>query len=182
MRLVAYLVAGLATLATGCSSEYRQKEIAVPSTKLLMGRSVAIATPENGSYSTTEYTASGKMTALAVRAAFAKFTNSITVFTEYKDLRSLKEKAPSGFDYYVVPEIVHWEDRATEWSGLPDQIQITLSMFEGETWRELASVSIWGKSKWATLGGDHPQDLLPEPINKYVTSLYEPASVETHSP
>ncbi|WP_254924651.1 DUF4823 domain-containing protein [Aeromonas sp. A35_P] len=29
-----------------------------------------------------------------------------------------------------------------------------------------------GKSKWATFGGDHPQDLLPEPTEKYVNSLY----------
>jgi Domain of unknown function (DUF4823) len=36
----------------------------------------------------------------------------------------------------------------------------------------VASTLISGQSKWATFGGDHPQDLLPEPLNSYVESLY----------
>jgi hypothetical protein len=35
------------------------------------------------------------------------------------------------------------------------------------------SVIINGKSRWGTFGGDHPQDLLHEPIGQYVDSLFE---------
>jgi hypothetical protein len=35
---------------------------------------------------------------------------------------------------------------------------------------EQANVS--GRSGWATLGGDHPQDLLPKPVGEYVASLF----------
>jgi len=34
---------------------------------------------------------------------------------------------------------------------------------------------IKGKSKWATFGGDHPQDLLPKPVEEFVSSLYRQA-------
>jgi len=170
MRLALYLIL-LATVC-GCTSTYRPTNLTVPSAKLERGKSVVIATPANGAYGNKEYAASGKMTALAVRAAFAKFTNAVTVSTECKDLNSLKGMGSSQFDYYVVPEILRWEDRATEWSGLPDRIEILLSIYEGTSWKELASVSIAGKSKWATFGGDHPQDLLAEPLKKYVESLY----------
>ncbi len=47
-----------------------------------------------------------------------------------------------------------------------------LSVYDGTTWGEIVSVSIYGTSKRGTFGGDHPQDLLPEPINKWVESLY----------
>lgn len=34
------------------------------------------------------------------------------------------------------------------------------------------SVVIKGKSGWATLGGDYPQDLLPKPVEEYVRTWY----------
>ncbi|WOA51920.1 DUF4823 domain-containing protein [Dickeya solani] len=34
------------------------------------------------------------------------------------------------------------------------------------------SVILSGKSKFVTFGGDHPQDLLPDSINNYISSLY----------
>jgi hypothetical protein len=38
--------------------------------------------------------------------------------------------------------------------------------------KEIASVVLSGKSRWATFGGDHPEDLLPEPVGQYVATLY----------
>jgi Domain of unknown function (DUF4823) len=84
----------------------------------------------------------------------------------------LKDQYRRPFDYYVVSEILHWEDHATEWSGLPDKIEVKIMVYDGGTGKELASTLIAGESKWATFGGDHPQDLLPEPLNSYVESLY----------
>ena len=72
----------------------------------------------------------------------------------------------------AIPEILHWKDRATEWSGIPDKIEVKLSVYESNSEKELASTVLSGKSKWATFGGDHPQDLLAEPLNKYIGTLY----------
>jgi hypothetical protein len=89
-----------------------------------------------------------------------------------KDLECLKEKEASIFHIYAIPEILQWEDRATEWSGIPDKIEIKLSVYESGTEEELASIIMSGKSKWFTFGGDHPQDLLAKPLNKYIKTLY----------
>ncbi len=72
----------------------------------------------------------------------------------------------------VTTEILHWEDRATEWSGRPDRVEVQISVYDTSTREEVASSSYSGKSKWATFGGDHPQDLLSEPTDNYVRSLY----------
>jgi hypothetical protein len=167
---VAFLVI-IVAMISGCAST-KQTNLAEPTSKLLKGKRVVISTPANGSYGSNEYSTSGKMTAFAVRAAFARFTNTITVSTDCKELECLKRNNSSTFDYYVIPEILQWEDRATEWSGIPDRIEVKLSIYEVESWKELASTIISGKSKLMTLGGDHPQDILPKPLNKYVESLY----------
>jgi Domain of unknown function (DUF4823) len=159
-------------LVSGCSATFNQSVLQEPNTKLVKGKSVLIATPANGWYGKTEYPDSGRMTAFATRAAFARFTNNSVVSVGCKDLACLKSNTKGPFDYYVIPEILHWEDRATEWSGLPDKIEVKVVVYDGGTAKEVASTLISGQSKWATFGGDHPQDLLPEPLNSYVASLY----------
>ena len=162
----------LAAFVSACSATYKQHILQEPSTKLVKGKSVLIATPADGWYGKIQYSGSGRMTALATRAAFARFSNNISISAECKDLSCLKNNASGPFDYHVIPEILHWEDRATEWSGLPDKIEVKIIVYDGGTGKELASTLISGESKWATFGGDHPQDLLPEPLNSYVESLY----------
>jgi hypothetical protein len=163
----------LAVLAlSGCVSTYKQDALTTPVSKLLSGKSVVIATPENGSYSDKVYSTSGKTTATAVQSAFAHHANNVVVSAECRDLDCLKNAYPSGYDYFVVPQILHWEDRATEWSGIRDKLEIKLTVYDAVDWRVLASNVITGKSKWATFGGDHPQDLLPHPLAEYVSTLY----------
>ena len=168
---IAVLIIVIVTIF-GCTSTYQQIDVTGPAAKLLKGGSVVIATPANGSYGTREYPLSGSMTAQAVRAAFAKFTNTISVSADCSELECLKKNAASHFDYCVIPEILQWEDRSTEWSGIKDKLEIKLSIFDGTNWTLLASTILSGKSRWATFGGDHPQDLLPEPLDEYIGSLY----------
>jgi len=162
----------IAALVSACSATYKQNVLLEPSTKLVKGKSVLIATPADRWYGKIEYAGSGRMTALATQAAFARFSNNVSISADCKDLACLKKSASGPFDYYVIPEILHWEDRATEWSRLPDKIEVKIMVYDGGTGKELASTLISGESKLGTFGGDHPQDLLPEPLNNYVESLY----------
>jgi hypothetical protein len=161
----------LSMMLFGCAATYKQNVLSDAGIKLIKGKSVSIATPANGSYDNKEYAASGKMTAQATRTAFTRFSNTITISSACADLACL-QKTGSKADYYVIPEILHWEDRATEWSGIPDRIEIKLAIYDGKSAHALATSLIIGKSKWATFGGDHPQDLLEKPLNAYIQSLY----------
>ena len=165
-------LASAAIFLSGCASTYKQDVVSAPSAKLERGKSVVVGTPKNGSYETKQYATSGKQTAAAVRAAFARFSNQVVVAPGCSDLPCLQAEGVTSYDYYVVPEILHWEDRNTEWSGLPDRVEIKLIISGAHSKKEIASIVITGKSKWATFGGDHPEDLLPEPFRKYVESLY----------
>ncbi len=130
-------------------------------------------TPENGRYGTAEYQASGQQTAQAIYSAFSKRVVRVSLSTQKPSYENQLELAQThNFTYLVQPEILHWEERATEWSGKPDRIEVKISIVQVETGKTIDSVTVKGKSKWGTFGGDHPQDLLPKPIDDYVDSLF----------
>lgn len=162
-----------ALLLSGCASTYKQEVVTQPSAKLVRSSSVLIATPKDGAYERKAYQGSGQQTASAVRSAFARFSDKVVISSRCADAPCLRTESKGSFTYFVVPEILHWEDRNTEWSGIPDRVEVKLVVLDGQTNGELASTVISGKSKWATFGGDHPQDLLPEPIKRYVEGLYQ---------
>ena len=158
-------------LVAGCTATYQSSPIPSHHAKLVRGKTLLIATPVNGSYEGREYANSGNMTASALRSAFGIAGGPAEVSVECRDLACLRGVPSRAADYYVVPEILHWEDRSTEWSGAPDRIEIKVAVFASDG-TEIASTIITGKSKWATFGGDHPQDLLPKPLGDFVNSIY----------
>lgn len=161
-----------ALLLGACASTYQNEVITPANAKLQRGQAVLIATPKNGAYDRKEYSASGQQTASVVRSAFARFSDRVVVSPRCADLTCLQQESSGRYAYLIVPEILHWEDRNTEWSGIPDRVEVKLVIVDSRSNAELASIVISGKSKWATFGGDHPQDLLPEPIKRYVEGLY----------
>lgn len=167
-----YVIALVSLLAVGCSSTYQQSNVQTMTSKLDPSQGVLISQPQDGSYETTQYQNSGQMTAQAIYAAFSKKANRVEITTNCHGDPCLNNIQPTQLRYYVKPVMLHWEERATEWSGKPDVIEIQLVVYDTLSRKSIANSSFKGKSKWATFGGDHPQDLLPEPTEKYVNSLY----------
>jgi hypothetical protein len=168
MLLLAVLVIWL----SGCSAAYEQQIVNPITTRLVAGHGVYISKPKNGRYGKIEYRESGIMTANSIKSAFSRFSTEIHVPEACLGKECLGRIPVEKYTYYVAPEILHWEDRATEWSELPDKIEIKVVIYDIKSGREITSAVLSGRSKWATFGGDHPQDLLPEPVNQFVQSLY----------
>jgi hypothetical protein len=170
-----WIGSGLASVLlsmAGCASTYKQSDIQSPSVHLDSSMSVLISVPPDGWYEDIEYRNSGRMTVNAIAAAFSRHANKVDITSDCHGDECLSTSQKESYGYYVEPNILLWEERATEWSGRPDQIEIQLVVYDVATEEVLASSSYSGKSKWLTLGGDHPQDLLPEPTGQYVDSLY----------
>jgi len=75
--------------------------------------------------------------------------------------------------FLVVPTIQNWSDRLTEWSGIPDRITIRVRVIEVSTGELLDDRDLRASSRWATWGGDHPQDLLPELAAQWAHSVVQ---------
>ena len=159
-------------LTAGCASTYQRNDVVTAEGTLDREKGVLVSIPKDGWYGTTQYFGSGSMTAIAVEAAFSKNASRVDLVTNCHGESCLESIDTKSYGYYVKPEILHWEEQATVWSGLPDRIEIQLVIYDVESKRQLANSTYTGKSKRATFGGDHPQDLLAAPTNEYVSSLY----------
>lgn len=161
----------LLIVLTGCTASYQQNEMTQPSEPLSETAFVYIVIPHDGRFERQVYPNFGVMTADATRAAFSRHAARIEM-VDTCSIGTCFAKLNGEVGYLVIPEILHWEDRATEWSGKADRLEVKITVYDLSTQEILASSVLQGRSQWATLGGDHPQDLLPEPINSYVDSLY----------
>lgn len=135
--------------------------------------SVFVAVPEDGAYGGDVYRGSGQNAAQIIYAAFAKRTRSARVGRAPQSFEeALASTRQAGHKYLVYPTILHWEDRATEWSAIPDTVEVKIEVIDAASGEAIASGVAKGKSGLATFGGDHPQDLLPKPVEEFVSSLY----------
>jgi hypothetical protein len=167
-------LAAVVLIFAGCADTHqlvRQNEN--NSTKLDKNCAVYVAVSRDGRYGDINYEGSGATTSQIIMAAFAKYLSRIESAPEYESLNTNLTKARNdGFSHLVYPMILHWEDRATEWSGLSDKIRVKISLFDVSTGQQLDGAIISGESGLATFGGDRPQDLLAKPMDEYVTRLF----------
>lgn len=158
----------------GCSSRYDVRSSGGVSTQASIpsSSSVYVALPADGRFGRKVYAGSGAMTAQALVAALSPVVKAVRLSkTRVDRAAGMAEAKRAGFTYYAEPIIVLWEDRATEWSGRRDRVMVRITIFDTASGKLVDATTIQGTSKWATLGGDHPQDLLPVPMRNYVARL-----------
>ena len=172
MRLVILLSLGSIFLG-GCRASYLSYDLEKDTTPLSRSEKVFITTPENGTYGNIVYRSSGQQVNAALTKTFSRYVDNVTCSRAVMPLQQAKaEAAKNGCRYLVAPKIHSWADRATEWSGISDCIGIQIDVYDLDIDKRIWSRQIEGMSKWLTFGGDHPQDLLRDPINQFVDIIY----------
>src|SRR5215468_3218748 len=117
-------------LVTACADTTQLvREPGKATIRLTGNDAVYIAVPRDGFYGDENYQGSGLSTAQAFLSAFAKRARRVEVATSY----------------LVYPTILHWEERATEWSGLPDRIEVKVELVDVATDTPLDTGIIKGK-------------------------------------
>lgn len=171
MRKITALL--LVFFVSGCADSHNVSPINTSSERLSASGFAYIAVPRDGQYGATNYAGSGQTVAQIVASAFAKHIDRFEMGRGLEQPDAAMAKARElGATYLVVPVIVHWEDRATEWSGLADKAEVRITVRDVASERTLASAVVSGNSGLWTFGGDHPQDLLAEPMDSYIGSLF----------
>ena len=166
------ILASLGSLGCADSTSFVRADPATQA-QLTTMTSVYVSLPDDGTYEDKVYASSGKATASAIFAAFLERARSVRLAGQPEDRVTALESARTGGEKVVAfSSILHWEDRATEWSGKPDRVRVHIEILDVGTGQPLDAVTIEGKSGLGTFGGDHPQDLLRAPIEAFVLSLY----------
>lgn len=159
-------------LFTGCQSTYKY-DINNPSKNALeKEKAMAIAVSEDGFYGSDIYNGSGRALSNAIRQHLKKYTSNAIILKKNETLKDFSDSEILEYDYIVIPEILHWEDRATAWSGLPDKIEVSVEIYDNKR-NLLKSAILSGKSASMTLGSTDPVELLEEPLSTFFKSVFE---------
>jgi hypothetical protein len=164
----------IAALLAGCVAKYRVDSIDKPADELSNQASFYVILPADGAYGGQTYAGSGASTAQAVASALLRHVQTAeTGATPAESLPSAITHAKErGLGYVFQPIILHWEDRATEWSGITDKVEFKFSVIDVASGQVTSSSVVHASTKWASFGGDHPQDLLPETAKSFVDQLF----------
>jgi hypothetical protein len=131
-----------------------------------------VAIPEDGHYGGKTYAGSGAATARAISAALSMhFTRVETAKSVESTAAAIQSAHAADCSSLVYATILNWEDRATEWSGKLDRIEIKVEVIAVPSGETLRSDMLQANSGWLTLGGDRPQDLLRGPVDAFAKSL-----------
>lgn len=150
-------------------------------TRLDESVAVLVTTPKDGGYGRKLYDGSGAAVARRTDAAFSRYARIVDVYPSgYHSLNDLKEIiAKNGYGYVVVPTIAVWEHKDKDWSAIPSQVSIRISVIDATTGKEISSNFLEAKgppssSVYSLLNSDieGPEELLSELADDYVDTLY----------
>ena len=160
-------------VVTACAPTYKVAPMGSTNQASLSPKAkVYVSVPEKGRYRSTVYHGSGQKTAQIIREEFARHASSVVAGRGPETLEEAFTAAQKReADYLVYPNIIHWEDRATEWSGIPYRAQVKIEVIDVDTKKILQSALIKGKSASMSFGG-RPEELLPTPIKRFVDQAY----------
>ncbi len=155
-----------------CAPSYRVFDYGSDDAALAQGRPVLISIPRDATFRDIRYSGSGGYMARAAARAFRRHAAAVEVTATCHGPECLARPEGDPFGYYVQPDILHWEDRATAWSRRRDRVEVRLTVYDLYTGLPLAAQVVEGRSPGGTLQTDRPEDLLDAPIAAYVDSLY----------
>lgn len=171
------MMLALACLAAGagCKATYKQtfnnprSEIA----PLRANTHIYIAMPEDAMDKKNPVAQSGRRTAVALETAFKRQTRYVVTSRVPEILTdAISHARDAECEYVAFPTILKWQDRPTEWSGVRDKLGLKIELVSVATGETVRSTDIEAKSKFMTDGEDEPQDLLAEPVDRFVRSLF----------
>jgi hypothetical protein len=169
------IVLSMLVLMTGCADTHnlvRSNPTGI-TTKLTPKDSFYIAVSKDVVYGEDKNEGSGLSLSQILQSSIAKRARRVEMGTSHQTFDDALLYARSkSFKYLIYPTILHFEDHATEWNGVPDRVEIKVEVVESTTERLVDSALIDGRSGLGTFGGDKPQDLLPIPIEEFVSGLF----------
>lgn len=172
MKKILAVMLGIGLL-TACAPTYKVVHMGDTNPETLSSKAkVYVSLPEDGRYKSTIYHGSGQKTAQVVQVEFSRHARSVVVGRSPESFEdALSSARERDADYLAYTTIVHWEDRATEWSGIPYRAEVKIEVVDVGSEKTLQSALLKGRSSTMSAGG-RPKELLPTPIERFVEGAY----------
>jgi hypothetical protein len=162
---------------SACTASYQQREtggLDASSARLDAGKSVFVSVSPDGQYGNRTYPGTGRTVAQRAAAAFSRYVRRVEVGGGPASSRDelLAAARQAGAGYLVIPNITHWEQRATEWSGIPSRVSMSLTVVDTQTGAEVRSALLESRSAVMTMIRPNPDNLAQEMIDQQVAAFY----------
>lgn len=171
-KLVCFIV--VIALCSACAySKMSQRPTGSSGVKLGSSDLLFVMLSPDGSYGKAKYTGSGRKLAMRVLQIVRQrypHTQMIEVTSELDAIRQSKEQ---GATYLLSPQILHWEEHATAWSGLRDKVQVGLRLIRLDTGQLAASNEFEARNNSMTLFSIRPEELLDDNFEAAVFALFQ---------
>jgi hypothetical protein len=137
-------------------------------------QAVLVSVPDDGNYNHKSYPGSGQDIAKRTAAAFSRYASRVEIaasgLQKPEELLAAARSANAG--YLIIPTIVHWEPRSTEWTLIPRQVDIDLAVIKVETGRELRSTVLEGRYLKSSPAENTLQEMYSSILVGHVADLY----------
>lgn len=175
LMLLRLLIATL--ILSSCYPARRYVEpVPVQSDKLAVSRddTVAIITPKDGGFSGHIYAGSGNVVAQKTLEYLRRSIDESNIRLYRSEDEYTRSKENFLVKYVIKPEILHWEDRATNWSGLPDVVKIDLYLVDAASSKNVNIIKFVATSSWWTFVNRAPDLMLDTSYEKSILKLLQP--------
>jgi hypothetical protein len=125
----------------------------------------------DGKYETIDYPNSGMNVSLRIKKDLHEIFKDVVLVETINRKKAIDDSKKQDLKYLIIPQILHWEDRATNWSGKPDIIKIQLSLYDVNFDKIIESVLFHAESSWWTLVNTPPEEMLDQSFDQAVLDL-----------
>lgn len=171
MKKLIYLL-GFSLLLVSCTSTYKYDFSNLGDNLLEKDKSIAISVSEDGSYGSDVYDGSGRKLSNVIKKTLQPYSKNVTIAKRNETIDDFTAEELSKADYIIIPSILHWEDRATAWSALPDKVEVCIEIYNSNK-ELLKSGTFSGTSSSMTLSSNDPSELLEEPLKEFFKTVFE---------
>lgn len=172
---IVLVAAAVAFGGVGCESTVKQTmtEAGRAGAPLRPGSRVYVAMPKDAIDKKEHVMGSGGRVSMALNDALKRHTRNVVTARMAETLEEAVNHARDmSYEYVMFPTILKWQDRPTEWTGVRDKLQVKIDLVAVDTGGVVQSTTFDGKGKWMTDGEETPQDMLAEPVDKFVRALF----------
>jgi len=154
------IIALVLTAFTGCySSQHNiKKDLNVNTERVDSKSSIAILIPPDGSFISTSRQDKNFNVDVPdiLKEEIIAYGSGILVsekikhilITKYDNITIIKDKNNITTDYIIIPNIYHWEERSTEWSGIADKLGIKIQLYNVRTDKIVNEINYYAECGW----------------------------------
>ena len=167
-KLIRVSIIGIFLLVSiGCATSRINTQVPQKS-KIDKTKIIYVMQAKDGAYGGKTYKGSGLNVSKIILRTLRNVQPLAQLVEETNEADAIKIAKQKDASYLIVPDLLHWEDRATAWSGYRDKVKIELRLLSLNPIETISSQTYYTTNNSITFLNTKPEDLLDERFDKFI--------------